>query len=567
MKRLLFFLILFAPVLQAQDKDYFISPLDVPLYLAGNFGELRSNHFHTGIDIKTQGVEGLKVYAAASGFVSRISVSPWGYGKALYIDHPNGTTTVYAHLQKFSEEIEEYVRNAQYQLENFQVELYPDADALVVEQGDWVAYSGNSGSSGGPHVHFEIRDTKTEKPINPLIYNFDIKDNIAPYVKGVRFYPMDEGSLLEGENVEKSYVVTGGNGKYRLKYEKHIPLVGKFGVAIHTLDKFDGVSNIFGVYEIKLRHNDRLIFHQRMDTLDFSTSRYINCHKDFHLFHKNRWHYHKSFLLPNNKLEIYKAVENQGIIEVEEGSRDTLYYEVSDFDGNIATLAIPLRGDEKKLDHPDLSEHTEPVLFSHNTENLFTTDEVVISMPPKSLYDDLAFVYLEKDGLKDGIGKVHGIHDHFIPVHKKYRVRLNNSEVPEEYRNKALVVNVTNGRRKAYGGKMKGRWLTAKVKEFGDYTIMLDTIPPNIKPINFFNGKNITRQSTLVVRVSDNLSGIAEYNAYMNDQWVLMEYDGKAGTLTCDLTDKRIPEGIMKFRLIVSDERRNVETYECILTR
>ena len=160
----------FISVSMAQNsypQDYFQSPLEIPLILSGTFAELRSNHFHSGLDIKTQQQSGLKVMAAASGFVSRIKVSHFGYGKALYITHPNGYTTVYAHLQNFNPEIDAYIKHRQYKNESYEIELFPKAGELLVNNGDIVAYSGNTGGSGGPHLHFEIRN-KQEHPMNPM---------------------------------------------------------------------------------------------------------------------------------------------------------------------------------------------------------------------------------------------------------------------------------------------------------------------------------------------------------------------------------------------------------------
>ena len=200
--RSLFFFIfvttLNVPEIQAQNEEKinFRSPLDIPLYLSGNFSELRSNHFHTGIDIKTQSVEGKAVYAVEDGYVARIKISTSGYGKAIYIRHPNGYTSVYGHLQKGNPEIEKYIQINQYKKETYTIELFPGKDELLVKKGDMIARSGNSGSSGGPHLHFEIRETRSEEPVNPLLYGFNITDNIRPIIKGIRIYPLSKNSYV-----------------------------------------------------------------------------------------------------------------------------------------------------------------------------------------------------------------------------------------------------------------------------------------------------------------------------------------------------------------------------------
>jgi murein DD-endopeptidase MepM/ murein hydrolase activator NlpD len=224
-------------------KNYFQAPLGVPLYLAGNFGELRSNHFHSGLDMKTQGREGLNVYAAADGYVSRIKISPWGYGKTIYIDHPNGYTTVYAHLQGFKGYIAKKVNIYQYQKESWEIDWYPADTLMRVKKGDIIALSGNTGGSGGPHLHFEIRETESEFPVNPLLFGFKIKDNIKPTIKSMAVFPLNDTSYVNGKNTVQRFQIVKENGTYVLKYGSSINAYGEIGVGIETIDKLNDVSN------------------------------------------------------------------------------------------------------------------------------------------------------------------------------------------------------------------------------------------------------------------------------------------------------------------------------------
>ena len=241
----------------AQDsipKKYFRSPLGIPLFLAGNFGELRSNHFHSGLDMKTQGKEGFRIYAAADGYVSRVKISPWGYGKTIYIDHPNGYTTVYAHLKGYSGVIASEIKKYQYQKESWEIDWYPSDTLMKVKKGDVIAISGNTGGSGGPHLHFEIRETESEHPVNPLLFGFDIKDNIKPIIRSITLTPLNDTSYVNNKNIMQRFLITGADGTYRLKYSTPINAYGEIGIGIETIDKLNGYGNRNGIYTLSLIH-------------------------------------------------------------------------------------------------------------------------------------------------------------------------------------------------------------------------------------------------------------------------------------------------------------------------
>lgn len=234
---------------QEYPQGYFRSPLDIPIFLSGNFGEIRSNHFHAGLDMKTESVEGKNIYAVADGYISRIKIGHGGYGKTLYITHPNGYTSVYAHLQSYEGEIGEYVLKAQYKKESYEIELFPGKNALLITKGDVIALSGNSGGSGGPHLHFELRETDTETPVNPLLFGFDIKDDIKPTIKKIGIYPVPGKGSANGSDNPKLIELSGGNGVYKLGTLK---MSGQIAMGLEVLDKLNGSSNRCGVYSIEL---------------------------------------------------------------------------------------------------------------------------------------------------------------------------------------------------------------------------------------------------------------------------------------------------------------------------
>jgi hypothetical protein len=270
-----------------KNKNQFISPLKIPLSLSANFGELRADHFHSGVDIKTQGTTGKEVVATASGYVYAITVSPGGFGRAIYIRHPSGYSTVYGHLEKFNDVIEEYVKAVQYEKKSFLVTLYPTSDKFPVKQGEVIAFSGNSGSSGGPHLHYEIRKSEGEMPVNPLSFDFGTTDKIKPVIEKLVIYPINRNTLINSQNRKKWINVTGSNGKYSVPDDTEINISGLAGFGIKSFDLIDEGTNKCSVYSIELRIDSICLFRYVMDAFSFSESRYINSHIDYDAYQRD----------------------------------------------------------------------------------------------------------------------------------------------------------------------------------------------------------------------------------------------------------------------------------------
>ncbi len=327
-------------------QDYY-PPVDFRMLLSGTFGELRGNHFHSGIDIKTEGVEGQKVYSIADGYISRIKVSAWGYGKALYITHPDGNTSVYAHLKRFSKLINNYVIENQYKKERFEIQLYPLKDKFVIKKGEMIAFSGNTGGSSGAHLHFEIRNTKTEQPINPLQFGFDITDDIHPIINKIKMYSID-GGTIDGNSIDKSFKLKRNGVGYTLG--ESIPIVkGKIAFSISTYDKLNDSYNRNGVYDIKLLVDNTLIYHLQMNEFSFSESRFINAHIDYKEKQINQTKYHRCYKLPNNKLSIYKQILEKGIVDFTDDTTHLVRFEVMDIYKNKIILLMILRTTRYKI--------------------------------------------------------------------------------------------------------------------------------------------------------------------------------------------------------------------------
>ena len=297
-------------------KDYFCSPLDIPLFLSGNFGEIRTNHFHSGIDIKTQGVEGKPVYAPADGCVSRIKIAAGGYGNALYLTHANGYTTVYGHLSAYSDTLKKYITAEQYKKESFEIELIPDSNLFRFKKGDVIAFTGNTGSSGGPHLHFELRDTKTESTYNPLLFGFEVKDKIPPAITSLAVYDFDENPRHGWRN-RKIYSVTKADGKYIVNGGKPFVVSGITGFGLEVYDQLDGADNHNGAYSIELLKDSARIYFHKIDEMPFYLSRFVNSHIDYEEKKLRGNIFQKSFVEPGNQLKIYETKISAGITVIE----------------------------------------------------------------------------------------------------------------------------------------------------------------------------------------------------------------------------------------------------------
>lgn len=555
----LVFTILLSLDIQAQDSlPAFGSPLEIPLALSGNFAELRRNHFHTGIDIKTGGVEGQKVLAAEAGRVVRINISPYGYGKALYIEHDNGYTTVYGHLQSVSEKINDVLRKEQYAQKSFGVDFVPERD-LRVEKGEVIALSGNSGGSGGPHLHFEIRKTDSEKPQNPLNFRFPIADNLPPRIRGVRFHPLSDTTLVNGKHEAQSFVVTGQAGKYTLKSGTKINVYGAFGVSVHTIDFLNAAPNSCGVYNVDFRIDENLICNQVFDELDFSTSRDINCYKDFEVFKKNGWHYHKSFREPGNALDIYRPLPpNEGVVVFNDHSLHQAVYRISDAHGNESILEF----DFESLDAPNgiiPKEITYDAYFYQSRENSFDHGEIFkLKVPSGALYNDLKFQFGVQVKTTATLGPLYVVHNEMVPLDKPIEMEFDISTIPAAKRKKLVVVRYPiSGGPSYFTGNIEGNWLKATSKEFGKFTLMTDEIAPTINPEKAAAGGQVSASTSIGFQIGDERSGIQSYEGILNGEWVLMEYEPKQRRIWLIVREANFRKGENTLQVTVRDNAGN----------
>ncbi|MES2838610.1 MAG: M23 family metallopeptidase [Bacteroidota bacterium] len=542
---------------QYPKKD-FIAPINIIPSLSGNFGEIRPNHLHSGLDYKTEGKEGLPVFAAADGYIVRIKVSPYGYGKAIYINHPNGYTTVYAHLSEFNPIIAAYVKKAQYQKQSFEVELFPMRDELKVKQKDTLALSGNTGGSSGPHLHFEIRDTKTEFPINPILFGLPIRDKTPPSISGIAVYPIGKNTLINGKN--KTLFVAVKNDKLAIDT---LFISGKVGFGVETYDTEEMTGNKNGTYNVKLYKDTALVYEHKMESFSFDNTRYANAHIDYAQKKKDGRVYQRCFLMPNNQLEIYSKIDNNGIIEFGKDSVNRIIINAEDCFELKNLIYFFVKPNKTELpEEPDTTaaDTLSNMFFPYYRASSFKAPNFTIEIPANALYENLNFTY-KQTASQVFYSAIHKVHNPYTPLHKAVKINIVPNNLPLNLKEKAFVASVVGNKVNDYeGSTWNGNFLQASTKSFGNFAIAIDTIAPEIKRL-------VSKDTTkFEFKITDALTGISDYKALLNGKWVLMEYDAKTNRLIYFVDDYFNKEQ-NEFEIIVTDKVNNTKTEKFVVKK
>lgn len=542
------------PVSRTYPVADFIPPLSLPPSLAGSFGEIRSGHFHSGLDYRTNQREGYPVYAAADGYVSRLRVQIGGFGNAVYLTHPNGYTTVYAHLQRLNTRLARVVKDYQYRIKSFDVDFPLMPIEIPVKKGEIIAWSGNTGGTAGPHLHFEVRDSKTEETINPQLFGIDIPDKIKPSIDGLYMYRFN--GLPFSENTPRQYFeLRGTNGNYHLNQSPVINFNGDIGFGIITYDR-QPAGNKNGVYSIELQLDGTTIYLSALERFAFNNSRAVNAHIDYPSLLLYGRTIQKSFVEPGNPLGIYKTAVNRGIINLADDKMHDMTYIVKDAKGNTSTLTFKIKYNPQSV--INTKEKPGVKKFLYNQVNEYSTENMKIVLPKGTLYSDIDFDYDLAPKRKGAWSVVHKVHTRLIPVHSNYDLWIKaDTSLPAALQSKTLIVDT---RGISQGGNFENGFVKGNPRVFGDFYITLDTIAPVIRPLNISDGKSMVGISKVSFRISDNLSGIRSFTGTIDGQWVLMEFDSKTASLWHTF-ENNITPGKHHFQLVVTDMKMNSKTY------
>jgi hypothetical protein len=507
--------------------------------LVSPFGGLRDNHFHSGIDLRTNGKEGLAVYAATDGYISRIKIQKSGYGKAIYIEHANGYSTVYGHLQKYHGPVADWIHRYQYINKTFEFDKIFMKPFIRVKKGDTIGWSGNSGGSTGPHLHYEIRDSRSEKIMNPALFGLIPLDNLDPIIDKIYVFKfVTEGLLLKKQiNVnQQSFNLIDSIWLYKDTLELDPE---SYGFGVEAYDYIHNSKDEKGIYEISLFHNQKQKFTHTLNQFAFDESKYINAHIDYPYYKIEKTRIQKCFIDDGNLFSTYKTDIDKGRLNLalKKNAIGNLIFVVKDFNGNAYYLQICYKTGIQKLDQARV-EYEKSIIGKKvlipGKAQVVEADGLLIKMDAKSIYDTVYYELLTLFGNKNSFSKEYAFHTPNVPIHAAFDIAIEPYFVPAGLENK-LVLSYSNGKSdkfRSVGGAFENGMVRGKGANFGNYCIMLDTVAPTVKWMRYKNEENVYDTLRWDFEIKDNFTGISNYAAYLNDHWILMDYDIKNQQLT-----------------------------------
>jgi Peptidase family M23 len=551
---LLFFLFcipIFAQI--SYPQDFFRPPLDIPMQLSGNFGELRPNHFHAGFDFKTMQKEGLEVRAVADGYVSRVKISTFGNGKTIYITHSNGYTSVYGHLQQASGDIGNFIKKVHYEEQSFEIERYLKPGDLVVKKGQVIGLSGNTGGSEGPHLHFEFRDNITENIINPMLFGYDkfMKDTKKPIIFNIYVYPLDSESIVNQS--KRPLLLNLALQKDGTYLADKVIASGKIGFGINTFDYDDVSFNRNGVYKVQTFYNGNPNFGYQFNTYSFDEMRYANALIDYSMYKKTQQRVQKLFMKSPYNLTIIKADATNGVLNIMPNLTTQYRIEVADFFGNLTTVSIPIANEV--LPTIIAKEVVSKYFVKAKNESNFSKENISVFFPANTFYDDFNLNFdVKNDTLY--------LHDDTVPAHSNFTIEIEDHKFTEAQREKLFIASIGSKKLGYNYTFRKGNIFSTNVKTLGKYALVLDTISPKIAIAKPIEGKWLSDKKSIQFTISDELSGIKSYNGYLNGKWILFEYDNKTKKITHNFSDGIVAEGANELKIIVVDNLGNSTIFE-----
>lgn len=541
-----------APVaVEDYPKGYFRNPLDIPIQLAANFGELRPNHFHMGLDIRTNRRENLPVYAAAEGYISKIKIEQFGFGRAIYITHPNGFITLYAHLNNFYDALNNYIKTKQYADQQWEQEIDFKPDQFPVIKGQFIAFSGNTGGSAGPHLHFEIRDTRTGNNLNPWLFDFGLIDRIKPSIFHLYYFDRRHSTY---QTSPVAIPIKEVNGTYTSQSNVvivHSPLVS-FGIAAG--DKITALSNYYGIYEAAISIDDSLQSAFRLNDFSYSDTRYVNASIDYKTRLSGGSFIQHLSRLPGNEISIYSKGKD-GIVFLTDTLIHQVKIEVKDVAGNIALVHFKVKLNE--FPTKGASPATNIILMSPSKENLIKTTDLEVVFSPRAFYDTVPFIYRYTPSTDNKVvSAIHYLHNYTIPVHDSLTVRIKPSILITSAEKEKIVMQLVSNRKIEVS---KGTWvddkLEAKFRELGIVKLVLDDMPPKITQAGWVNGGNVSHNKTIAFVVKDNLGEVKIFKALLDGNWLMFS---RKNSFFIHTFDERTTPGKHELKVTVEDLAGNI---------
>lgn len=558
-KWLLFFFLLFSfctghaqPGPQKKyPQQFFQWPLQAPPGIAANFGELRPNHYHMGLDCRTEKKQNIPVLAAADGYIAHVKIEPYGFGRCIYINHPNGLTTVYAHLNDFEPGLEKYITAEQYRLKSWRLFADIPANMFPVKKGQLIAYSGNTGGSQGPHLHFEIRDTKTEKVLNPLLFGFPLPDNVAPDITRLALY---DRCISTYEQSPRFIPIKKTKDGYGTVQPLIVANTDKVSFAIGSTDRYNGSSNANGIYEARLYDNETPVVYFQIDSIGYDETRYLNAHIDYKLRHSGGPFLQHLSQLPGYSTGVYKKQSGDGVIHIDDDSIHKIKIEVRDAAGNLSLLQFDIKRGLPIANppQPDSVARFQKNEFHPGFVNVFENNEISCMLPENALYDSIRFQYAS---ISTAAGyPIYRLHNGNVPVHVNFPVKIR-ANIPASLQDKVVMYRSWNNDRDYAKAIPENGWYRASFREFGYFQLLIDTVPPVISSPGLKDAMNVSKLKRIVFVITDNTEEIKQFSATLDGNWLRFSND-KGKNFVYDF-DERCAPGEHELKIVATDQAGN----------